>query len=128
MSSAGLIVSLIIISAGVVWVLFPILQQAKRKGGEVTRERDELLTRYERVLSAIRDLDEDFQVGKLDATAHHEERTRWSQRGVEVLQKLEAVDGTTGAARELSPITENLSADDELEALIARYVKTKSVS
>lgn len=128
MSAMGLIISLIIVALGVAWVMLPVIQQSRRKEMSTTRERDELLTQYERVLSAIRDLDEDFQTGKLDEATYSEERSLWAQRGVQILQRLEA-RGLRQPAGTQHPESGAVSGpEDELEAAIARYVQSKAAS
>ncbi|MCU0511974.1 MAG: hypothetical protein MUE40_05310 [Anaerolineae bacterium] len=127
MSTTGLIISLVILAFGLAWIASPLLGRARRKGAS-TLERDELLTRYERVLSAIRDLDEDYQTGKLNAEAYQEERSVWAQRGVLVLQRLEEQGGLPRAGADFRPAAaaDTSHVDDELEAAVARYVQSKA--
>ena len=127
MSAAGLLVSLVIAGLGAAWILLPVIRDARRRGASSTRERDELLTLYERVLSAIRDLDEDFQTGKLDAETYQEERAEWSSRGVQTLRRLEemGISGSAVPATDLNEDSTGQDDEDELEAAVARYVKSR---
>jgi hypothetical protein len=128
MSAAGLVVSLLIAALGAAWILLPVIRDARRRGVAGTRERDELLTLYERVLSAIRDLDEDFLTGKLDQETYQEERAEWSRRGIQTLRRLEEM-GITGSAAPAAGLNKDSTAqEDELEAAVARYVKSRVVS
>lgn len=129
MSAAGLIFALLFVAAGCAYVLLPITRQAQiRSQSERARKaHDELLTAYERVLSAVRDLDEDFQTGKLDAETHHEERSRWVQRGAGLLQQIEQSSPTVTTPPSAAPKPE-VSDDDPVEALIARYSKSTTAS
>jgi hypothetical protein len=127
MSAAGLVVSLLIAALGAAWILLPVIRDARRRGVAGTRERDELLTLYERVLSAIRDLDEDFLTGKLDQETYQEERAEWSRRGIQTLRRLEEM-GITAAAPAAGLNKDSTAQEDELEAAVARYVKSRVVS
>ena len=134
MSTAGIIASLVILVAGLVYVFYPMFVRIERLGllAQTQKGRDELLARYERVISIIRDLDEDNATGKINADEYQAERALWSQRGVEVLKALEA------AGVNISDTKHSLSngndadkdadstLDDDIEEAISKYVSALS--
>lgn len=139
MSALGIIGTLIIIAASIAVLLLPILRREKSlKGTALTlhKEREALLTAYERVLTTIRDLDEDFRVGKLAQAEYDRERELWSDRGVEVLQALEKAGGARPkhvvkpAARKAAVVAADPDAekalDEAIEQAIANYVTAKA--
>jgi hypothetical protein len=135
MSVLGIIVSAAIGVFGVIYLALPLLRRNQALHGVALKnhkDREMLLTAYERVLMTIRDLDEDYQVGKLDAESYHEERELWAGRGVEVLEALEKAGGAKFKAdrrKTAAPVT-NADPDSELdsalEQAIARYVTAKA--
>lgn len=122
MSTAGIIASLVIFAAGMAWVLMPILLHRttlQREQLNAQKSRDELVTTYERVLAVIRDLDEDFNTGKLAEDVYQREREIWSGRGVDVLHLLEKQG--MSAQPKVSHQSER-SADQVLEDAIERAI------
>jgi hypothetical protein len=93
MSAESLIGSSFLALIGVLICLLPFL--TRHTTHDVAREaldrksRDELVTQYERVLSIIRDLDDDHIFGKLPDEIYRRERLRWTQRSIELLRELE---------------------------------------
>ena len=78
------------------------------------RQRERALSYYERVLSNIRDLDDDHSAGKISAEEYNTERELWMNRGVRLLAMLDELN----AAQD---IIENTKADDAaIDAAIER--------
>jgi hypothetical protein len=135
MSSAGLVLSLVVIvlTAGV--LVLPLIR-ARRAAASPSdllhqQQREQLLNAYERVLFAIRELDEDFHTGKLSEEVYTSERAVWSEQGVTLLQSLERLNGKSAGrmpdaqrmAERGSQIDQEL--DDAVEQVIANYVKSR---
>lgn len=91
MSLAGLLAALLLTLLALTIVAYPLLRRREATGVPHSSPRD-LDTNYQRALINIRDLDEDFATGKLDARSYHEEREAWAQRGIELLRQ---IDGRT---------------------------------
>lgn len=143
MSIAGLILAVVMGLATLAVLMLPYLRyrstpinNALMRSGQT---RDALLTTYERVLSAIRDLDDDFQTGKLAQETYQAERAIWAERGVQVLQKIEAADATpapknNAKRRDTTPVggfappavAADAALDEAVEEAIAKYRKAKS--
>jgi len=95
MSIPGLLIALVM-SLIALWIVGrPLLGPARR---ERTAEEGRLLQReraaryYERVLTNIRDLDEDFSTGKISEEAHQTEREVWVARGIRLLRALDQLE------------------------------------
>jgi hypothetical protein len=148
MSIMGMIASLIIFALGAAWLAMPILKRERGVDVAVLNEQkryDALLTTYERVVSTLRDLDEDYAVGKLSPAEYEAERALWTDRGIETLKALEAsggkrkqpalkrssaisdVRGAQVAAADEPTADANPDAvlDDAIEQAIASYIRAK---
>ncbi|MCY4145441.1 MAG: c-type cytochrome biogenesis protein CcmI [Chloroflexi bacterium] len=88
MSLAGLSAALFLTLLALIIVAYPLLRRHEATGIHPSSRRD-LETEYQRALTNIRDLDEDFATGKLSAQSYHEEREAWAQRGIELLRQLD---------------------------------------
>ena len=93
MSVESLIIGAVLTAVGLVIIALPLLarknQRAMAQQRQLERSRAELITSYERVLSTIRDLDEDFGAEKINAEDYEIERQHWAANGVRLLQLLE---------------------------------------
>ncbi len=121
MSTGGLVVSLVLLLLAGFWIAGPLLG---RESGRASRDesaqkqRDRLLGYYERVLTNIRDLDEDYSTGKMQTGDYEAEREEWVQRGIQVLKALDSIEMKSIPADEAA-IDE--AVDSEIEAAIAAY-------
>lgn len=99
MSVEGLLIGLVIVVFFGVFVFEPLLRhregEFQSEGALTERQRERLLTYYDRVLTNIRDLDEDHATGKLATEAYAQEREAWVQRGIQVLRALETIGGAS---------------------------------
>ncbi len=128
MSVEGLIVSFIFLSAVVLLVAAPLLRGASNSRSEDIRthkQHERLLVYYERVLTNIRDLDEDHALGKMLDNDYTPEREEWVQRGIQVLKALDNLQ-----AHSIIPETViddaavDEAIDDAIEAAIQAYRKS----
>jgi hypothetical protein len=117
MSIEGLMVSLVIIGLLLGYVLRPLLFAPRMNIVTLSdKQRERALAYYERVLSNIRDLDDDHNADKIHPQEYQVERELWAERGVRVLKLLDELN-------EQHPITENPLADDaEIDALIEAQI------
>ncbi len=90
--------------------------------------RDQLLAERDALYVAIRDLDFDFQTGKLMEADYRAVRERYVARGVEILKQLDAMNVQPqtvpgrGSATDRGPAT----AVDDIEAAVQARRKAKS--
>lgn len=119
-----MILSIVLVAAALFFVFWPFLRRSSADAAEAARLRkahDELLTSYERVLSSIRDLDEDFQIGKLDAETYQREREFWTERGVALLKEIEADIARSGGPRRKMTSSDG-KADQALDSAIEEAI------
>lgn len=126
MSIPGILVALVLVALSVSIVALPLLRanNSRSRQALARKARDEILTAYERVLTVIRDLDEDFQTGKLQQAEYQEERARRVQQGTALLQQLEALETAQAWQASAEAPTTNPVDDAAVEALIAHYAQT----
>ncbi len=117
MSIAGLLVSLLLAIIVIAIVAQPLLDAAR--GGidaaEPDDRRDRVSVYYERVLTNIRDLDEDLATGKISPADHGREREVWVARGITLLRLLDQWQAEQHRADEATDI------DAMIEAAVAAY-------
>ncbi|MCY3832601.1 MAG: hypothetical protein OXG85_06265 [Chloroflexi bacterium] len=120
MSIAGLLISLLLAGVAIAIVARPLFQSRRSGASGVDRGRQEeqLRTLYERVLTNIRDLDEDLATGKISAVDQREEREVWVQQGIGLLRALDEMAKETSAA---SSQMDAEGVDQAIEAAVAAY-------
>lgn len=125
MSIEGLILSFIIGLLTVAWIVSPFL--GRRAEGytadeaALQKQRERLLVYYERVLTNIRDLDEDYSTGKMQAADYETEREEWVQRGVQVLKSLDELDQHHLIVPAADQETIDHAIDDAIEQAVTSY-------
>ena len=95
MSIAGLLIALILSLIALAIVARPLLGPACRgRAAEsgLRHQRERVVTYYERVLTNIRDLDEDFATGKINEEDYRTEREVWARRGIRLLRVLDQLE------------------------------------
>jgi hypothetical protein len=123
MSIAGLVFFLLLLSGIAVLIAMPLLRRESETGAEslhLQKQRERLLAYYERVLTNLRDLDEDHATGKMTDDAYATEREDWMQRGVEVLKTLDTLDDHSvvpASVHDEAAVDEAI--DDAIETAIA---------
>ncbi len=132
MSTEGVLIwaFLAVVVAG--WTLYPWLrrQSISLQAAEEEKQYERLRVLYERVLSNLRDLDEDHDTGKINDADYAEERELWVQRGIQVLHALDEHEGIQNgkAKKPTRPVKADKAdkadkTDDAIEAAIAAYRK-----
>jgi ribosomal protein L32 len=121
----GLAIAMIV----VVYITQPLIIKTRVKTAGQESPRDKLLAERDALYTTIRDLDLDFQTGKLVEADYRVIRETYTARGVEILKELDAL----GADRRLrlKPETADRSrrqaaAIDEIEAAVQARRKGKS--
>lgn len=125
MSTEGIFAALVMLVIGLGWLALPYLGRGQSAAaGEQERERQTLAAAYERALLSVRDLDEDFQVGKIGQDEYAAERARWTERGAALLEALDKLSGKpmTSKARKAAPPPVEL---DPVEQAIAAYSQAR---
>jgi hypothetical protein len=123
MSYEGLLVSLILAAVVVLVIAAPLIRRNTRRASSDTqllKQRDRLLVYYERVLTNIRDLDEDHATGKMLDDDYTTEREVWVQRGIQVLKALDELEAGSPIL-DMDDAAVDEAIDDALEAAIQAY-------
>jgi Asp-tRNA(Asn)/Glu-tRNA(Gln) amidotransferase B subunit len=79
------------------------------------RQRERVLAYYERVLTNIRDLDEDHITGKIAEDEYNVEREVWVQRGIKLLKVIDELE----SKKSLVASSDDAEIDSAIEAAIA---------
>ena len=82
-----------ILAAAALWVLSPIFGWGDATGERhdlAAAEREDLLHRRQEKLSAIKDLEMEFRIGKLSKEDFDETRERLAREAVEILKAIDA--------------------------------------
>jgi hypothetical protein len=121
MSIAGLLFALVLGLAALVIVAGPLLRPARRERAAAENlrlQRDRLRSYYERVLTNIRDLDEDMATGKINQSDYEAEREAWVGRGIRLLRAQDQLEreGSFGAGAD-----EAARIDQAIEEAVAAY-------
>lgn len=127
MEPASLIITILLVLGAAVYVLLPVVRARRNIAPKVTelqRQRDALLVYYQQVTGTLRDLDDDAQSGKLDMAAYEEEREKWMQRGVAVLQAIEEFEKRTAPVTRSKTSVAVDSVDDIIEDAVEQYLKS----
>lgn len=121
MSVPGLLIALMM-SLIALWLVGRPLWRGTRGAGpaesSLELQRDRLRDYYSRVLTNIRDLDEDFATGKIESGSYQVEREVWVGRGIRLLRvqdELDAEHSLTRAGSDAERI------DRAIEAAVSAY-------
>ncbi len=125
MSIEGLIVSVILLTLVALWVAAPLLRTDTRQKADeahLQKQRERLLIYYERVLTNLRDLDEDYSTGKMPEGDYALEREEWVQRGIQVLKALDMLDEHTFID---SPPADDVAVDEAIDHAIEAAIAAR---
>jgi hypothetical protein len=137
MSVSAIVILLAFVAISVTSAIMPFFRRhsAEQDPKKVAhqKQRAELVSSYERTLAVIRDMDEDYQVGKLAKEEYELNRGRWAEQGVKLLQSIEALDGHKSEERAgkpqrtaNKPNQADKALDDAIEQAVAAYTKALS--
>jgi len=122
MSILGLLISLVLTAAAVLLVVYPLIRPSRERNssqGSIQQQTDRVQAYYERVLTNIRDLDEDFATGKIREADYREEREVWVHRGIRLLRVQDQLDAQHSLVDSASADAEHI--DRAIEATIRAY-------
>lgn len=122
MSITGLLISLVLIGISTLIVIFPFVKRVRSQSNAAVSKQqqyDRIQTYYERVLTNIRDLDEDFSTGKISESDYQEEREVWVHRGIRLLRVQDQLDAQGTLIDTQNTGTSTI--DDAIENAIKAY-------
>lgn len=127
MSIEGLVFALILLVGVIALVALPAFSRdAAPSMALANKQHERLELYYERVLRNMRDLDEDFALGKLDEADYRAERELWAERGVQVLKALDTERGTVSDMLPPSAanVEDDAAVDRAIDDAIERAIRT----
>ena len=92
MSFEGLVLGALIVTFTLLVIVYPLLRhppQSDLSNARSEKARERLNVYYQRVLRNLRDLDEDFDLGKISVDDYAADRDAWMLRGVQALKALD---------------------------------------
>jgi hypothetical protein len=119
MSTGSLLLGLALLTVAIIWIGLPLVRDRNRAPALETRQRDRLLAYYDRVLTNVRDLDEDFATDKMNEAEYRAERELWVGRGIQVLKALDQGITLPIVGNDGAPVDDTI--DDAIEAAVTRY-------
>jgi len=121
-SPEGVIIALVLFAGALIWVISPLVRGARGESDGLAQKRlERLLIYYERVLTNLRDLDEDFATGKIAEPEYRDERETWVQRGIQVLRAMDALDAEGQPLAAADDEATDREIDSAIEAAVAAY-------
>lgn len=124
MSPEGIIIGLLFLVGVIAFVAAPLLGRKAQQTTDNTllaKQRERLLLVYERILTNIRDLDEDHSTGKMQTADYESERESWVQRGIQALKALDELDAQHALTDTVDEGEIDRVIDTQIEAAVARY-------
>ena len=124
MSIGGLLLALVLTTVALIWIGLPLLRRGASTAqvdALADKQRERLLVYYERVMTNIRDLDEDHATGKIADADYSAERESWVERGVQVLKALQGEAVVRPAPSAPDDAAVDAAIDEAIEAAISAY-------
>lgn len=133
MSLESLVIGLTLLIIVGLWAGAPLLGRRRARSADADlahRQAERLQVHYERLLTNLRDLEEDYATGKVQPADYQSERERLVARGVQILMALDqhqagmpAVVPARTSAQPASADNADIDADidQEIEAAVAAY-------
>jgi len=98
----------------------PLYDGSRKRGTMISSELSALMAEYDRVLTALSELDFDNALGKIPAEDYPLRRAELTQRGATLLRQLDEHDSSYAARIDNTQFaTSEAAPDDDLEAMIA---------
>lgn len=115
----------ILIAAVFAFLAYPLFTPTREENSPSSNALETLIAQRDSAYAAIRDLDFDFQLGKLSESDYRTLRERYKARAASVLQQIDAVSGDVAAsadARIEEEVTRRRAAKTPDEEVIEREV------
>jgi hypothetical protein len=117
MEAQSVILGIIIIALSTLFVTWPFINLSREERGAQSRqqlgEMDILIARREAIYATIRELDFDFETGKMTEDDYHTEREAWVDRGVNVLKAIDALHQQVGDMTPVAEIADSMPGEGE---------------
>jgi len=100
------------------FIAYPLFSSRREKFAESASALDALIAQRDATYDALRDLDFDFQLGKLSKVDYDTWRDKYKARAAYILQQIDALAGTP-------PDSNGKDADAQIEAQVAQLRRAK---
>ncbi len=98
----GILLGLIVLAAALAALAYPLYQSRPRAQFASTGLLTDLLAQRDGVYATLRDLDLDYQLGKLDEADYQARREKYVNRAALLLEQLDSLRGSGPTQQELS--------------------------
>lgn len=133
METQSWVLGIIFVALCALMVLWPFVSASRDEERQTASSRmEDLLARREAIYATIRELDFDFETGKLTEEDYRAQREVWVEQGVLVLKELDALresgayvpapEGSTPIPR--AGLSDGAELDAQIEAAIAARRRT----
>ena len=118
----------ILLAAVFAFIAYPILNPEREQRGESLDALEALYAQRDSAYVALRDLDFDFQLGKLSQNDYQALRERYKTRAALALQQIDAANGNEQASAkvESEQFSSVESSDDPIEREVVHFRKRTS--
>lgn len=131
MEAQSLIMGVILVALSIFFVLWPLFSVTREdETNALANRRNTLMEQREAIYATIRDLDFDFETGKLAEDIYRSQRNSWVERGVEVLRAVDQLKqqfSEAGLHLDTTSVSSNGGTQDvdaQIEAAIAARRRT----
>lgn len=114
------LVALLVIGI-IAFIAYPLFNSPRGKFTESENEWDALMAQRDATYDALRDLDFDFQLGKLSKVDYDALRDKYKARAAYILQQIDALTGTRVG-------TNGKDAEAQIEAQVAQLRRAKTTT
>lgn len=127
MEAQSLILGVVIVALTALIVLWPLVSGAGKEKRESAPSTalETLLAERDAIYTVIRDLDFDFETGKLTEADYQAQREQWVERGVDVLKALDAAQVNGAAAAPANGTAATPAEPDDLESQIEAAIAAR---
>ena len=129
------ILAAIIVLGILAFIAYPLFSAAREDMTETPNALDGLLSQRDAEYDALRDLDFDFQMGKLSSSDYTALREKYMTRAAVALQQIDAIGGNGAVAQSEEQVAQLHAttraappADDAIEREVARLRASKDVT
>jgi type II secretory pathway pseudopilin PulG len=137
-----LVIAAIIVGGIIAFIAYPLFSAAREDVSESSDQLETLISQRDAAYDAIRDLDFDYQTGKLSQGDYTALRDKYKARAAVALQAIDAQDGNGAGARDDhagARVEEEIArfrearrsptlVDDEIEREVARLRRAKAAA
>lgn len=123
------IILIALLTIGVIaFIAYPLFSPTREKLAQAPDALEALTAQRDSAYDAIRDLDLDFQSGKLSQDDYSALRDKYKARAAQLLQQIDTLtgDGATRQAESVGDASNDADAEAQIEAQVAKLRRAKT--